>query len=124
MRFDMNKLILAGLITFSGVLHAQALEYGDVYAPEAIKKLLTTSYPQFKNPNCLKDYLATSNHRDRLPDGGKIRSVNVCSEGVFLRFNIRYNQMGGSAGSMASINWIVYCDLKKPVSRANCNENN
>ena len=117
------KLLLVLGICLSSVVSAQELPFGDVFRPQEVYKLMNSSYPSLKNPNCLKDHIKTADYLDRLKEGGHIREVNVCSEGKNLRFNIRYNQMGGARGSMPSVNWIVYCDLKKEVAKEGCRRN-
>gem|GEM_PF-3717677 len=55
-------------------------------------------------------------------DSAKIRSINICSKGRNIRFNIHFNQMGGTQGSIGSMNTIVYCELKTPLPPAGCND--
>ncbi len=116
----MKFLFVLGL-SVSAMASAQELEYGDVYRPQEIIAIMNTSHSVFKDPNCIKDYLKTPDYLDRVKQGDHIRYVNICSQGKNLRFNIRFNQMGGRIGSVPSVNSIVDCDLKKSVAPVGCN---
>ncbi|MFY7993240.1 MAG: hypothetical protein ACOVP4_08115 [Bacteriovoracaceae bacterium] len=115
----MKILLMVTLMIFS-VAQAQELKLGDYYKAEEISSLLKNKYPKLQNPNCLKEYLLSSDYKSRMKDGAQIRNVNVCSRGREMRVNIHFNQMGGTQGSIGAMNTIVYCLLKVPVAPAGC----